>query len=77
MRFEPVSHTTSSSEEDERIDTDVRNASYSHTGRYLSKATGYYNIADCLCAANMPANDTVKGLAQGLLAAHKQYGIPK
>ncbi|KAG8885934.1 hypothetical protein FRB98_001540 [Tulasnella sp. 332] len=45
--------------------------------RYLSKATGYYNTADCLSAANFPANDTMKGLAQGLLAAHRQYGIPK
>ncbi|KAG8999655.1 hypothetical protein FRB94_003870 [Tulasnella sp. JGI-2019a] len=45
--------------------------------RYLCKATGYYGTAECLQASNMPPNDTVKGLAQGLLAAHRRYGTAR
>ncbi|KAI0292200.1 glutathione synthase [Multifurca ochricompacta] len=43
--------------------------------RYLVESTGYFGISPLLSLNNLPLNDTVKGLAEGLEEAHRAYGI--
>ncbi|KAI8998583.1 glutathione synthase [Trametes punicea] len=42
--------------------------------RHLLATTEYYNSSPILRPENLPPNDTVAGLAEGLVAAHKAYG---
>ncbi|KAI0374958.1 glutathione synthase [Pilatotrama ljubarskyi] len=44
--------------------------------RHLLAKTEYYNSSPILRIENLPANDTIAGLAEGLAAAHKAYGSP-
>jgi len=44
--------------------------------RYLESATGYYGAHPLLKASNLPENGAVHGLAAGIAAAHKAYGVP-
>ncbi|KAL1944494.1 hypothetical protein VTO73DRAFT_2924 [Trametes versicolor] len=44
--------------------------------RHLLAKTEYYNSSSVLKLENMPPNDTIAGLAEGLAAAHKEYGSP-
>lgn len=44
--------------------------------RHLLAKTEYYNSSDILQPENMPRNDTIAGLAEGLATAHKAYGSP-
>ncbi|KAI0088590.1 glutathione synthase [Irpex rosettiformis] len=44
--------------------------------RYLLKSTGYYGSSQYLKTENLPENHTTAGLAEGLVAAHKAYGVP-
>lgn len=45
--------------------------SYSH----LLAATGYFNSSPLLKAPSLPPNETIAGLASGLVEAHKAYGV--
>ena len=45
--------------------------------KYLLKSTGYYGSSPYLTAENLPENHTTAGLAGGLAAAHKAYGVPR
>ncbi|KAH9856943.1 glutathione synthase [Lenzites betulinus] len=44
--------------------------------RHLLAATEYFNSSPLLRPENLPPNDTIAGLAEGLAAAHKAYGSP-
>ncbi|OSC99094.1 glutathione synthase [Trametes coccinea BRFM310] len=44
--------------------------------RHLLATTEYYNTSPILRLENLPPNDTISGLAEGLAAAHKAYGSP-
>ncbi|EIM86208.1 glutathione synthase [Stereum hirsutum FP-91666 SS1] len=43
---------------------------------HLLAATGYFNSSPLLKAPNLPPNETIAGLASGLVEAHKAYGVP-
>ncbi|KIJ45949.1 hypothetical protein M422DRAFT_165874 [Sphaerobolus stellatus SS14] len=42
--------------------------------RYLLASTGYYGSSPLLNGTNLPPNNTLPGLVEGLAAAHKAYG---
>ncbi|KAI0721033.1 glutathione synthase [Cerioporus squamosus] len=42
--------------------------------RYLAATTEYFNSSPYLTLENLPPNETIAGLAEGLVAAHKAYG---
>ncbi|KAI0362179.1 glutathione synthase [Trametes cingulata] len=42
--------------------------------RHLLATTEYYNTSPILRVENLPPNDTIAGLAEGLAAAHRAYG---
>ncbi len=44
------------------------------TSRYLAATTEYFNRSPFLKAENLPPNETIAGLAEGLVAAHRAYG---
>lgn len=44
--------------------------------RHLFAATGYFDSSPLLKAPNFPPNETIAGLASGLVEAHKAYGVP-
>ena len=44
-----------------------------HEFRYLLAATGYYACSDVLTPENVPENNTLAEVVQGLLHAHKAY----
>ncbi|KAI0831365.1 glutathione synthase [Trametes gibbosa] len=44
--------------------------------RHLLAVTDYFNSSPILRPENLPPNDTVAGLAEGLAAAHTAYGSP-
>ncbi|TCD62642.1 hypothetical protein EIP91_006595 [Steccherinum ochraceum] len=43
---------------------------------YLHASTGYFGSSSHLTQENFPPNTTASGLAEGLAAAHKAYGVP-
>ncbi|KAL4080595.1 hypothetical protein J3A83DRAFT_4084540 [Scleroderma citrinum] len=43
--------------------------------RYLQALTNYYGVSSHLKPENFPANDSTKGLAEGLAEAHNAYGV--
>jgi len=46
--------------------------------RYLQASTHYFNSSHVLSSPeNFPENQTTAGLASGLAAAHKSYGVPE
>ncbi|KAH9968289.1 glutathione synthase [Russula compacta] len=45
--------------------------------RHLIESTGYFGISPLLTSSNLPSNDTIKGLAEGLAEAHRVYGVPE
>ena len=45
--------------------------------RYLIESTGYFGISPLLSSTNLPGNDTIKGLVNGLAEAHRAYGVPE
>ncbi|EJF65914.1 glutathione synthase [Dichomitus squalens LYAD-421 SS1] len=44
--------------------------------RYLALSTEYFNSSPFLTLKNLPRNDTIAGLADGLAAAHEAYDSP-
>ncbi|CDO69537.1 hypothetical protein BN946_scf184785.g42 [Trametes cinnabarina] len=44
--------------------------------RHLLATTEYFNTSPILRVENLPPNDTISGLAEGLAAAHRAYGSP-
>ncbi|KAH9954008.1 hypothetical protein BJV74DRAFT_874729 [Russula compacta] len=44
---------------------------------HLIESTGYFGISPLLTSSNLPSNDTIKGLAEGLAEAHRVYGVPE
>ncbi|KAH9946065.1 glutathione synthase [Epithele typhae] len=44
--------------------------------RHLVATTEYFNSSPLLKLENMPPNETIAGLAEGLATAHKTYGSP-
>ncbi|KAF9041829.1 glutathione synthase [Hymenopellis radicata] len=45
--------------------------------RYLHSSTGYFDVSPWLTPDNLPPNNTISGLAEGLAEAHKAYGVPQ
>jgi hypothetical protein len=45
--------------------------------RYLIESTGYFGISPLLSSSNLPSNDTIEGLVNGLAEAHRAYGVPE
>ncbi|KAH8082442.1 glutathione synthase [Cristinia sonorae] len=45
--------------------------------RYLHSSTGYFGSSPYLKSENFPPNSTTSGLAEGLAAAHRAYGVPE
>jgi len=46
--------------------------------RYLQASTRYFDSCHVLSSPeNFPENKTTSGLASGLAAAHKAYGVPE
>ncbi|KAI1795816.1 glutathione synthase [Ganoderma leucocontextum] len=50
--------------------------SVSKLHRYLAASTEYFNSSPFLKPQNLPPNDTIAGLAEGLATAHKAYDSP-
>lgn len=44
---------------------------------YLVESTDYFGVSPLLLSSNLPSNDTIKGLAEGLAEAHRAYGLPE
>ncbi|THU89094.1 glutathione synthase [Dendrothele bispora CBS 962.96] len=44
--------------------------------RHLYATTGFFDLSTHLKPENFPPNDTVSGLAEGLVAAHAAYNVP-
>ncbi|KAF5353580.1 hypothetical protein D9758_013800 [Tetrapyrgos nigripes] len=70
--FQYVFNTISSS-----FGTLSQKVSEMHRHVHLCTSTGFYDSSPYLQVDNLPPNDTIAGLIEGLAAAHTAYDVPR